>query len=108
MFEQYLSTIKNVNTRETYARGLGYFEDWAGDTGVGAQTLSVKDILTFRAHLSAALSGSSANTYLSALRSCLRWAAQMELVEPAVYQAVVVVENVKIAERLPQVLNTEE
>src|SRR5262245_50923280 len=108
MFQQYLDTIKSTNTRGTYARGLAYFADWASDAGVDVMTLRVRDISTFRDHLNGSLAGSSANVYLSALRAFLRWAAERELVDAAVYQAATVVSNVKTAERLPTVLKAEE
>lgn len=108
MFQQFLSTIKSENTRETYGRGLGYFADWAGDAGVDLAALKVRDIKAFRDFLGDRLGAASTNVYLSALRAYLRWAADEELVEPAVYQATTVVKNVKVPERLPQVLRREE
>lgn len=108
MFQHFLSTVPNPNTRETYARGLAYFSDWASDNGVEVTALRVRDVLGFQTHLGSQLSGSSANVYLSALRAALKWSAQMELVSPAVYQAASVVEGVKVAERLPAVLKTDE
>ena len=108
MFQQYLDTIKSNNTRSTYTRGLAYFETWARGAGVDVASLRVRDISAFRDHLNGALSGSSANVYLSALRAFLRWAAERELVEPAIYQACAVVSNVKTPERLPTVLKAEE
>ncbi len=108
MFQQFLSAITTANTRETYARGLRYFEDWAGDAGVDVAALRVRDISAFREHLTSSLAGSSTNVYLSALRAFLRWAAEKEMVEPAVYQAASVVRNVKVSSRLPQVLRAEE
>lgn len=108
MFQHYLSTIQSVNTRSTYTRGLAYFERWAEGAGVDVTNLRVRDIKAFREHLAGSLSGTSTNVYLSALRAYLRWAADEELVEPAVYQAATVVSNVKTPERLPTTLKAEE
>lgn len=108
MFQQFLVTIKAANTRETYGRGLGYFADWAGDNGVDLTALRVRDIKAFRDFLGDRLGAASTNVYLSALRAFLRWAADEELIQPAVYQATTVVKNVKVPERLPQVLRAEE
>jgi site-specific recombinase XerD len=104
MIASFLETVTSPNTRSTYARGLGYFSRWAEGAGVDVTTLRVRDILAFRSHLAGALSGASANTYLSALKSCLKWAAQCELVGAEVYAAATTVENVAQDENLPEVL----
>lgn len=108
MIAQFLATIKTENTRETYARGLGYFADWAGDHEVDLAGLKVRDIKAFQSFLGDRLGAASTNVYLSALRAFVRWAADEEIIEPAVYQATTVVKNVKVPERLPQVLASEE
>src|SRR5829696_5626799 len=108
MFQQYLDTITSANTRGTYARGLAYFAKWASEADVDVTALRVRHISAFRDHLTSALSGSSANAYLSALRAFLRWSAERELVEPSIYQAATVVSGVKTAERLPTVLKAAE
>lgn len=106
--KQYLSTIKNPNTRRAYETDLGRFESWRAAQQVELADLRASHLRAYRDHLAQGLSPASVNRAFASVRAYLRWAAQMELVPAEVYAAAQAVEGVKLERKLPNLVTDEE
>lgn len=108
MLQQYLSTIKNANTRRAYANDLGEFETWASVQGVELAQLGVRHLMSYREYLAEHRQPATVNRALASLRAYARWAAQHELVPAAVVAAAQAVDGLKLERKLPRLLTDAE